>query len=269
LKIKDIRFKKEYGEAEIPYQSKTGSGPGFLLLSFPYVRDWLNEHPFRNEPEARLICSLLNGSPIKPEALWGMMKQLRLRISRLVGTNQIENKEEKEKLEHLLKTKKFTPYCLRHSSISFDSDYLDDPALKKKVRWSMNSRQGGRYIKNRMGNGLKQKILTYNGVVPPEELKSKPSVLNCARCGLVNAIEYKYCSECSYPLTVEAYDEIKKEEDNKVKSLNEKYEKNMIELRNELRESDRRHDEQLNKIMSLIQQNPKLANVRSDVLTSL
>jgi hypothetical protein len=27
--------------------------------------------------------------------------------------------------------------------------------LKKKVRWSMNSRQGSRYIKRRMGDELK------------------------------------------------------------------------------------------------------------------
>jgi hypothetical protein len=30
----------------------------------------------------------------------------------------------------------------RHSSITSDSDYLPEYALKKKVRWSMNSRQG-------------------------------------------------------------------------------------------------------------------------------
>ena len=35
------------------YEAKTGSGPILLTLSFPYVRDWLNEHPFKNEPNAR------------------------------------------------------------------------------------------------------------------------------------------------------------------------------------------------------------------------
>ena len=76
LRLKHIRLNERYGEGEIPYQAKTGSGPILLTLSFPYVRDWLNEHPFRNSPEARLVCSLINGAPIKPEALWTMMKQL-------------------------------------------------------------------------------------------------------------------------------------------------------------------------------------------------
>ena len=57
LRIKNIRLKEQYGEGEIPYQAKTGSGPILLTLSFLYVRDWLNEHPFNNEPNSRLICN--------------------------------------------------------------------------------------------------------------------------------------------------------------------------------------------------------------------
>jgi integrase/recombinase XerD len=47
LKIKHLRLKERYGEGEVPYEAKTGSGPVLLTCSFPYVRDWLNEHPFK------------------------------------------------------------------------------------------------------------------------------------------------------------------------------------------------------------------------------
>jgi hypothetical protein len=47
LKIKHIRLHERYGEGEIPYDSKTGGGPILLTCSFPYVRDWLNEHHLR------------------------------------------------------------------------------------------------------------------------------------------------------------------------------------------------------------------------------
>jgi integrase/recombinase XerD len=110
LRIKHIRLKERYGEGEIPYQAKTGSGPILLTFSFPYVRDWINEHPFRNTPDARLICNLNNGAPINPEALWTMMKQLRSRISKLVETDSITDDAEREKLRLLLTTKKFNPY---------------------------------------------------------------------------------------------------------------------------------------------------------------
>jgi hypothetical protein len=55
LKIKNIRLKEQYGEGDIPYQAKAGSGQMMLTCSFPYVRDWLNEHPFKNSPEASLL----------------------------------------------------------------------------------------------------------------------------------------------------------------------------------------------------------------------
>jgi hypothetical protein len=61
MKIKNIRLKEKYGEGEVPFEAKTGSGPILLTCSFPYVRDWLNEYHFRKEPNARLICNLITG----------------------------------------------------------------------------------------------------------------------------------------------------------------------------------------------------------------
>lgn len=248
LKIKHIRLKERYGEGEIPYQAKTGSGPILLTFSFPYVRDWLNEHPFRNTPEARLISNLNNGAPIKPEALWTMMNQLKSRIRRLIETGEVADEAERNKLRLLLATKKFNPYCLRHSSISHDSDFLPDYALKKKVRWSMNSKQASRYIKSRMGNDLKQKILVENGIISETDGKPKPSIAECPKCNLVNCIENKYCSSCSYPLVPSAFEEIKAVEDMKLKTLELKYERDMKSMRQEKDEQIRVLEVQMNSL---------------------
>src|SRR5215216_1980017 len=158
LKIKHIRLREKYGEGEVPHEAKTGSGPILLTCSFPYVRDWLNQHPFRNSPEARLICNLNTGAPVKSEAMWTMMQQLKRRIVRLLENGEIKDPKEQEILRYLLKTKKWNPYCIRHSAITYDSDSLPEFALRKKVRWSMNSKQPSRYIKRRMGNNLKMQI---------------------------------------------------------------------------------------------------------------
>jgi integrase/recombinase XerD len=85
-----------------PHEAKTGSGPILLTSSFPYLRDWLNEHPFRNESNARLICNTYTGGAIKPEAMWTMMKQLRHRINRLLEKNGIQDEQDKQKLENYL-----------------------------------------------------------------------------------------------------------------------------------------------------------------------
>jgi integrase/recombinase XerD len=111
-----------------------------------------------------------------------MMKQLRKRIARMLESGTIDNDAEKEKLEYLLKTKKWNPYCLRHSAITNDADYLPEFAVKKKARWSMNSKQGTRYIKSRMGADLKRTIVTQNGItVDDDKALSKPVVRDCPR----------------------------------------------------------------------------------------
>ncbi|HEX6293776.1 MAG TPA: hypothetical protein VFZ46_01360 [Nitrososphaeraceae archaeon] len=94
----------------------------------------------------------------------------------------------------------------------------------------MNSRQGSRYIKRRMGDDLKNEILVKNGIIQETEINSKPSVHNCHRCQLVNAIENKYCSKCSYPLTSQAFEEIKTEEDKRMRMLEEKQKKKESEI---------------------------------------
>jgi integrase/recombinase XerD len=233
LKIKNLRLGPRYGEGEIPHESKTGSGPLLLTCSFPYVRDWLNEHPFKNEPNARVICNLLTGGAVKADTLSSIMKK-RKRIIRLIETGPITDEHERKKLERITKTKKWNPYCIRHSAITSDSDYLPEFALKKKVRWSMNSRQPSRYIKTRMGNDLKQKILAQNGIIPETEARPDPTVVECARCRLVNCIENKFCSECSYPLTPLAFEEIKAAEDIKVRTLEEKYEQDMKSVKEQI-----------------------------------
>ena len=251
LKLKDIRLREKYGEGEIPYQAKTGSGPILLTLSFPYIRDWLNIHPFRNEPHARLIGNFITGAPIKPTAIYDMMSRLRKRIIRLLATCEIKDQQEIKKLEYLLKSKKWNPYCIRHSSITADSDYLPEYALKKKVRWSMNSKQGIRYIKRKMGNDLKEKILQQNGIVL-DSVMNKPNVrIDCPRCAFINIVESKFCTSCSYPLKPEAYDEIKELEKRQINSLEKKLEQT---------------NQRVIQIISMIQQNPLLSSIKPEVL---
>jgi integrase/recombinase XerD len=139
---------------------------------------------------------------------------------------------------------------------------LPEYALKKKVRWSMNSKQGTRYIKNRLGNDLKEKILQYNGIISANETKKKTSIIDCPRCELVNAIENKYCSKCSYPLKPEAYEEIKSSEEKRIDMLQQKHEDDIKTLRDDM-------NNQLSKIMLMIQQNPKLSYIKPEILEQI
>src|SRR5690606_22554807 len=87
---------------------------------------------------------------------------------------------------------------------------LPEFALRKKVRWSMNSKQPARYIKNRMGNDLKNRILARNGIVSEQAAQPESKVRFCPKCKEANTLDAKFCSkvECAYPLKTEAHEEI-------------------------------------------------------------
>ena len=115
----------------------------------------------------------------------------------------------------------------------------------------MNSRQGSRYIKNRMGNDLKEKILEQNGIISGYSKVKKLTVIDCPRCQLINQLENKYCSKCSYPLKPEAYDEIKEKEENEMKRMKE-----------QIKEMNQKFEH----IFMLIQKDPKLSLVKPTIL---
>ena len=94
-----------------------------------------------------------------------------------------------------------------------------------------------------MGDDLKNQILVHNGIIPEESAAAqrKPSVISCARCSLVNAVDNKFCSKCSYPLTPQAYEEIKAQEDVKFKAIEQKYEQDMKTMREEMNQQFRNY----------------------------
>lgn len=91
--------------------------------------------------------------------IWNVLDHLRKYIKRLMESGSIIDEQKKQKLEYLLRVKKWNPYCFRHSAITDDSDHLPEHALTKKVRWVMGSKQASRYIKQRMGDELKRSAM--------------------------------------------------------------------------------------------------------------
>jgi hypothetical protein len=66
-------------------------------------------------------------------------------------------------------------------------------------------------------------------------------------------------SKCSYPLIPQAYEEIKANEDLKLKAMEEKHRQDMDAMREEM-------NQQFKKIMSMVQKNPILFQVKPDAL---
>lgn len=108
---------------------------------------------------------------------------------------------------------------------------------------------------------MKNKILVHNGIVSDIDLEKKPSVLTCFRCKHINGIDYQYSSSCSYPLVPSAFEQLKEEENSKIKSLELKYEQDIKSMREEM-------NQRFTQIMSMIQQNSQLAYIKPEALTT-
>lgn len=112
----------------------------------------------------------------------------------------------------------------------------------------MGSKQASRYIKNRMGDELKNKILERHGI----KIAQQPQMVSrtCGRCNYVNKLESKYCerSGCNYPMTQLALDEIKQQEESRMNSMLDERLKDKDEEIRALKTSFKSYDERVEEV---------------------
>jgi integrase/recombinase XerD len=168
LKIKDVVFKaagnKQY--AEVLVNGKTGSRPIPLIQSIPYVKEWLSNHPSRNNPNSPLFIGLGKssmGKQLSVDSLYGIYKKYKESFfPKLLENNTIPN-EDKEKIKGLL-TKPFNPYVRRHSALTEKSTKLKSNTLSQHAGWTTTSNMGQKYI-HYFGNESSESLLEAYGIV--------------------------------------------------------------------------------------------------------
>jgi integrase len=122
LKIKDIVFKtagnKQY--AEVLVNGKTGSRHIPLIQSLPYVKEWLSNHPSRNNPNSPLFVGLARnsmGKQLSVEGLYWVYRDYKEVFFPKLLADPTVSSEDKEEIKNLL-SKPFNPYVRRHSTLT-------------------------------------------------------------------------------------------------------------------------------------------------------
>ena len=123
----------------------------------------------------------------------------------------------------------------------------------------MNTKQRARYTKMKIGKDLRNKILARDGIILDKSEMPKPSVIICWKCKHINGFDYQVCEHCKYPLHQNALDKIKEDEEKRFREIEEKHSKEIQSIREEM-------NNQVNKIISMIQQNPILTQVKPEIL---
>lgn len=202
LRIENVMI-DEYS-AKITGTGKTGMRRIRLISSVPYLAAWIDNHPFRDDPEAPLWVKI--GSTDKDEIIH--YSNARRIIKTLAKKANIK--------------KRIYPHLFRHSRATHLANKFTESQLNHYFGWVQGSAMPSTYV-HLSGRDLDDKIFEINGL--KEEKKGKkeePTVKKCYRCEKMNPSNGKFCGRCGSPLDVETameIDEKKKEMDNLMSSL--------------------------------------------------
>jgi integrase/recombinase XerD len=213
LKIKDVIFKTAgngYQYAEVLVNGKTGSRHIPLIQSIPYIKDWLSNHPSRNNPKSPLFVSLDSHSmgrrQLTLNGLYKVYKDYKEQFFPKLLADPTVSNEDKDKIKNLL-TKKFNPYVRRHSALTEKSTKLKSNTLNQHAGWSMNSNMAQKYI-HYFGNESSESLLEAYGIVTKNNVPIdtlNPKI--CPNCSEGNTVDSKFCSKCKMIMSYEGYQE--------------------------------------------------------------
>jgi integrase len=215
LRIKDVKFRlsestgKQYAEVHLS-ESKTKPRTVPLIFSVPYVKDWIESHPKRNEEDAFLFPSMADynfGEQLTENALY--KQYTRTYKSRYFPSLLLESsipERDKAYIKNML-TKPWNPYIIRHSALTVKSRILKESTLRDHAGWSMTNRMPSVYL-HYLGNEASNSLLEAYGIEKYNQkeidiLKTK----TCPNCQEENTPDVKFCARCRMVLSYDAYEE--------------------------------------------------------------
>jgi len=214
LRIGDIQFKIEPSSgrqyAEVLVSGKTGTRTLPLIDSIPHVKEWITEHPQRDNPEYPLFITLSDknrGRQLSPTALLKQYKETYHAVTfrRLLERPEIPS-EDKETIRAMLK-KPWKLYVQRHSALTEKAQFLTEATLRNHAGWTMTSKMPAVYI-HFFGAESSKSLLEARGIITKDKqasnfLQSKI----CPQCQEPNTPHAKFCHKCNMVLTYDEYTE--------------------------------------------------------------
>lgn len=174
------------------------------------LADWIENHPFKNQPEAPLWVKLGSRSKYEPLDYYSA-RAIVLRALRKAGLK-----------------KRVYSYLFRHTRSTKLAKILTEAQICEFCGWVQGSDMPRVYI-HLSGRDVDNTLLQAYGIKVDKDKKIEAlKLLECSRCKQKNAPINKYCSRCGFPISKEAQIEVlemKKEGENLVNELIKRLEK--------------------------------------------
>jgi site-specific recombinase XerD len=187
IKIKDIEINENY--MQIKVSGKTGTRKVILLSSYLYIHKWLENHPFKNDPNAYLFCSFAHthyGQRINEASVGRMLKTYtkRAKINKHVHC-----------------------HLLRHSRLSYlaQKEGMRERDIMLLAGWSSTD-MCGTYLhhgQEEVFDKLKQKagILSVEENINDITERNVNKPITCTRCSNINPASSLFCN-CGFCLSL-------------------------------------------------------------------
>jgi len=187
LRIKHVAFEERM--TRINVQGKTGPRRVPLIDSTPYLAEWLENHPYKNDPSAYLWVT--HGRERKKKFL----------------EYPALNKMIREVARRAKIRKKVNPHNFRHSRATFLAKHLTEAQMNQYLGWVPGSSMAATYV-HLSGRDMDEPILKMRGLKPTEEkeeekLESSLAPKTCPRCAMMNKATGRFCMRCGSVLNLE------------------------------------------------------------------
>jgi len=177
LRIKNLKIDR-YGSILLLPPMKTGARRVRIISSTPYLTNWINLHPLRNDPNAYIWLGK-SGKVLS----YGWVRKTLSILGQKAGIK-----------------KKLNPHNFRHSRATHLANHLTEAQMKEYFGWTQGSDMAAIYV-HLSGRDVDNAILKLYGMQNDknkEECNLKPKT--CQRCDEQNPSGNKFCAKCGNPL---------------------------------------------------------------------
>ncbi len=194
MNIGDIEVKKGYARAQV--DGKTGKRYVYFIKSWILLHEWIEQHPYKNNPSAPLWISLSSRNYGQRLGLSSLGKILKT-VAKRAGIER-----------------NVFPHLFRHTSVSHRiMEGYSEEVLKKIYGWTRGSNMLAMVYGHISSGDVERFIAKKEGLIKEEEKRSEAlEPVECPRCHTVHPPGTKICGQCNFILDVKTAMELESEE---------------------------------------------------------
>jgi site-specific recombinase XerD len=168
MRTSSVIFKDEY--CLITANGKTGIKRIPLVTSSKPLLQWLEEHPYKTDPQAPLWCAIDHNH--QGERLsYTHFNQIIKRLAKTAGLKR-----------------NIWPYLYRHSSLTAMAKVFTESRLEQFAGWTYGSKMTRRYV-HFSARDLEDALLELQGLKASSKVEGIAKLVDCPRCSNKTRLE--------------------------------------------------------------------------------